>query len=101
PAARVGVGQVVARTALARGALAEQGVDRKHLDAALNPKPLAVRSLEPPDPHAAANSAVAFVGVLLLYGQLFGYGFWVATGVVEEKSSRVVELLLATIKPSE
>jgi len=97
----VGLVQVVARTALARDALANEGVAPKHLEAALDQRPLAVRSLEPPDPHAKSNSAVAFVGVLLLYGQLFGYGFWVATGVVEEKSSRVVELLLSAIRPSE
>jgi ABC-2 type transport system permease protein len=97
----VGLVQVVARTALARAALAREGVAPSRLDAALNHRPLPVRSLEPPDPHAKSNSAVAFVGVLLLYGQLFGYGFWVATGVVEEKSSRVVELLLSAIRPSE
>ncbi|MFL5738535.1 MAG: ABC transporter permease [Actinomycetota bacterium] len=97
----VGLVQVVARTALARAALSREGVSASHLDHALGQRPLAVRSLEPPDPHAKSNSAVAFVGVLLLYGQLFGYGFWVATGVVEEKSSRVVELLLSAIRPSE
>jgi ABC-2 type transport system permease protein len=42
---------------------------------------------------------VAFVTLLLLYGQLFGYGVWVASGVVEEKSSRVVEVLLSAIRP--
>ena len=49
---------------------------------------------------AARSATVAFVGVLLLYGQLFAYGYWVAAGVVEEKSSRVVEVLLATLRPS-
>ena len=44
---------------------------------------------------------MAFVGVLALYGQLFAYGYWVAAGVVEEKSSRVVEVLLATVRPSQ
>jgi ABC-2 type transport system permease protein len=97
----VGLVQVVARTALARSALANDGVPASRLDRALNQPPLDVRSLIPPDPHAKADSAVAFVGVLLLYGQLFGYGFWVATGVVEEKSSRVVEVLLAAIRPRE
>jgi len=38
--------------------------------------------------------------VLLLYGQLLTFGFWVASGVVEEKASRVVEVLLAAIRPS-
>ena len=46
------------------------------------------------------TATVVFVGVLLLYGQLFAYGYWVAAGVVEEKSSRVVEVLLATVRPS-
>jgi ABC-2 type transport system permease protein len=41
---------------------------------------------------------VAFVALLLLYGQLFGYGVWVASGVVEEKSSRVVEVLLSAMR---
>jgi len=53
----------------------------------------------PPPPHRTENAEVAFVAVILLYGQLFGYGIWVATGVIEEKASRVVELLLSAIRP--
>ena len=52
------------------------------------------------DPHADESytrGQIAFVASILLYGHLIGYGFWVATGVVEEKSSRVVELLLSAI----
>ena len=59
----------------------------------------AVAALDPPDPDADARRSAAFFGVLLLYFQLIGYGVWVALGVVEEKSSRVVELLLATLRP--
>lgn len=44
---------------------------------------------------------LAFVAVILLYGQLIGYGFWVVSGIVEEKASRIVELLLAAIRPRE
>jgi ABC-2 type transport system permease protein len=56
-------------------------------------------SLDPGDPNANDNGRVAVVMLLLLYGQLFGYGIWVASGVIEEKSSRVVEILLSTIRP--
>ena len=35
----------------------------------------------------------------MLYSLLILFGQFVAQGVVEEKSSRVVELLLATMKP--
>ena len=64
----------------------------------LTPPPLPVESIEPQDPNRDTNSTVAFIAVVLLYGQLFGYGVWVATGVIEEKASRVVEILLSTIR---
>jgi len=61
-------------------------------------RPLDVQVLEPGDPNRDQNAAIAFIGVLLLYGQVFGYGVWVASGVIEEKSSRVVEILLSTMR---
>ena len=82
-----------------RAALVTAGVPAGRIDAVLSEPAVTVRTLEPQDPHRDANAAVAFVGVVLLYGQLFGYGVWVATGVIEEKASRVVEILLATIRP--
>lgn len=42
---------------------------------------------------------VAFLASLLLFMQLFVSGMAVAQGVVEEKSSRVIELLLAVVTP--
>ena len=58
----------------------------------LTPTPVPVETLEPQDPNRETNSTVAFIAVVILYGQLFGYGVWVATGVIEEKASRVVEI---------
>jgi ABC-2 type transport system permease protein len=70
------------------------------VQASLNDQaPLSVVALEPADPHRETNGGIALIGVILLYGQLFGYGVWVATGVIEEKSSRVVEILLSAIRP--
>jgi ABC-2 type transport system permease protein len=61
--------------------------------------PLTVRSDVPEDPGQDDKAAIAFFAILILYGQLLTYGYWVAMGVVEEKASRVVEVLLATIRP--
>ena len=66
---------------------------------ALSPPPLAVTTVEPVDEAAEERGGFAFFAVLLLYGQLIGMGYFVAMGVVEEKSSRVVELLLSTLRP--
>jgi ABC-2 type transport system permease protein len=62
------------------------------------PPPLPVRALEPTD-DTGKQQSLAFVAVLVLYVQLITYGFWLANGIVEEKSSRIVEVLLATIRP--
>ncbi|HEX8158007.1 MAG TPA: ABC transporter permease, partial [Solirubrobacteraceae bacterium] len=64
------------------------------------PPPLPVRTLQPTGNSGDVQS-VAFVAVLLLYFQLVGYGYWLASGIVEEKASRIVEVLLATIRARE
>ena len=56
---------------------------------------------KPPDPDREAMAGVAFFAILILYGQILTYGYWVASGVVEEKASRVIEVLLATIRPQD
>ncbi|MCW2527103.1 MAG: ABC-type Na+ efflux pump permease component-like protein [Pseudonocardiales bacterium] len=42
---------------------------------------------------------IATITIVALFGQLIGFCSWVAMGVVEEKSSRVIELILATVRP--
>jgi ABC-2 type transport system permease protein len=80
-------------------ALAEQGIDAAEVSAALDVPPLDRVTANEDDPRSDQRRTLAFVATVILYGQIIGYGFWVATGVVEEKSSRVVEVLLATIRP--
>lgn len=47
-----------------------------------------------------ARVIVAEVGMILLYIAIAVYGGYVLTGVVEEKSTRVVEVLLSRVPPS-
>jgi ABC-2 type transport system permease protein len=60
---------------------------------------LTLRELEPSDPGRDAAFIFANVGVILLFISIFTFGTWVLTGVVEEKQSRVVEVVLATVVP--
>jgi ABC-2 type transport system permease protein len=96
----VGLIQAVSIRERSRRALVTAGLTPEDVDAALLQAPLPVDALEPVDSRSRETATVVFLGVLLLYGQLFAYGYWVAAGVVEEKSSRVVEVLLATVRPS-
>ncbi|WP_375497480.1 ABC transporter permease [uncultured Jatrophihabitans sp.] len=48
---------------------------------------------------SSERQALAVVAVVVLFSQLITFCTWVAMGVVEEKSSRVVELVLAAVRP--
>jgi ABC-2 type transport system permease protein len=87
------------RTLQAQRRLASAGLDPAEAQAVLAPAPLPVRSLEPVDEEERSKRTIATVSIFLLYGQLIGYCFAVAMGVVEEKSTRVVEVLLAAVRP--
>jgi ABC-2 type transport system permease protein len=86
-------------TQATNAALAQQGVDQNVLGAATSAATVTVDAIDPPDPEAGQRTALALSAVFLLYAQIIGFGMYVAMGVVEEKSSRVVELLLSTVRP--
>ena len=71
---------------------------RRHLPPAPE---LTTATLEPTASSSAedAETLVAMLGAALLLGSLAVYGQWVLAGVVEEKSNRVVELVLSAVRP--
>jgi ABC-2 type transport system permease protein len=85
-------------------ALADAGVDPEDRDALFAIAPLEVEQVA--DRAGAIDAfdpsiAVVYAAVFVLYGLLAVYGQWVAQGIVEEKQSRVVEVLLASLRPTE
>jgi ABC-2 type transport system permease protein len=58
-----------------------------------------VTALDPGADPTGERTGVALVGIIVLYSLLILMGQFVAQGVVEEKSTRVVELLLSTMRP--
>jgi ABC-2 type transport system permease protein len=75
--------------------LSQAGIDPAELQAAAAGPQL--RELEPPDANRDTSFLFANVGVILLFISIFTFGSWVLTGVVEEKQSRVVEVVLSTV----
>jgi ABC-2 type transport system permease protein len=55
----------------------------------------------PTDPERSGKLAAAIFVAFLLYLSIALYGSFVAQGVVEEKATRIVEILLGTIRPSQ
>jgi ABC-2 type transport system permease protein len=91
--------QLANRDVLARRALTEAGLSGERAAAVTDPPPLRTDAIDPPYDEKDDRRTLVTFGVFFVFGQLFGYGFAVASSVVEEKSSRVVELLLAKVRP--
>jgi ABC-2 type transport system permease protein len=53
------------------------------------------------DKGALSEFLLAYVMVMLIYGTLLTYGITVMSSVMEEKSSKVMEVLIASVKPFE
>ena len=84
-------------------ALAEAGVPpAERADLVAPPAPLEVERLGEATSAEDADEGALFAGlgvVFVLYGLLIFYGQQVAQGLVQEKQSRVIEVLLASVRP--
>ena len=67
----------------------------------ISPDPVPVMLLDPPDTPEPddAQSGIATISVVAVLMTLTIYGVWILNGVIEEKTSRVVEVLMGAIRP--
>jgi ABC-2 type transport system permease protein len=93
--ALVALVQAAARSQESLKRLSSHGLSEKEARKALDPPGLTVSEVSDGD----SSGGLAFVSSLLLYIALLTFGIALATGVVEEKSTRVVEVVLSAIRP--
>lgn len=78
------------------------GIDRELLDRIRTRVSISTVNLSDgveQDSHAAVTTAVGFVGAILIYFFIFLYGVQIMRGVIEEKTSRIVEVMISSVKP--
>jgi ABC-2 type transport system permease protein len=80
--------------------LTAAGLPSAALASAIAGAQIQVQILEPTSPEQTQNLLAGLAVGILLYVSLGIYGSFVAQGVVEEKATRIMEILLATIRPS-
>jgi ABC-2 type transport system permease protein len=93
------VGQAAAAVR-ARQQLQNAGLSDAQIASLLSPQPLQVTFTDPGG-EQSANAGAAFVTAIVLFGALMTYNQWILSGVVEEKSTRIVEVLLSVVRPWE
>ncbi|GAA1406990.1 ABC transporter permease [Oerskovia paurometabola] len=89
----------LAQQAALAGAISDLGGDPSAVAQEIASAAPTVETLEPTEVRDPAQIVTGMVGGILIFIALMTCGQLVAQGVVEEKTSRVVELLLATIRP--
>ncbi len=82
-------------------AVRELGLTPEQAQRLLGAHALTSTSLEPATQERSARVALALIGMVLLFMAIIFYGGFVLSGVVEEKSSRVIEVLLSRLRPTE
>ena len=87
------------RGALTRERLIGSGMSTSEITALLAPIDLSAGNAK--DDHAGAAVASAWGMYFLMYFVILFYGMNVARSIIEEKTSRIFEVLLATVRPSE
>ena len=79
--------------------VAEEGRPAAQVVALMTTIPLKMTTLTGEEAGDISRSVIAYAGLILLYVAILLYGTWILTGVTEEKSNRVVEVLLSSVKP--
>ena len=79
--------------------LTQHGIDPATVDNAIASASVHVVELSPVDAARLQQIVIGLLVALTLYVTMVIYGQLVAAGVIEEKSNRIVEILLATVRP--
>jgi ABC-2 type transport system permease protein len=93
--------RAVATTLGTQQAFAHAGLTPKQAAAVGEAKPWPVGSVHPSKGSTTTEESTALIGVILIFVVLNQYLSWILMGVMEEKASRVIEVLLATVRPGQ
>jgi ABC-2 type transport system permease protein len=90
---------VIAQQTTLADQISELGGDPAEVSKVVAESAVTVEAIEPPRDVDASQIATGYIVGILMFITLQLCGSMIAQGVVEEKTSRVVELLLATVRP--
>ncbi|MDH3250759.1 MAG: ABC transporter permease [Acidimicrobiia bacterium] len=82
-----------------QAAIDELGLSAAEAQGLLAPEPPEERRLEPEDPERTGRIVAGYISIFVLYIAILVFGQFVMLGVTEEKSSRVIEVVLSKVKP--
>ena len=83
--------------------LSKAGIDQKVLDEAevdVSSKVVVVsKEGEQKEQNTLASTVLGFIAVILMFSTVIGFGMQVMRGVIEEKTNRIIEVIISSVKP--
>jgi len=90
--------RAIARAVSVANAIEASGVPDSTARALTNPAPLPIDHLRPA-PASSGQRGVALAGAIVFYILVLRYGFGLLMGVVQEKATRVIEVIVSAVRP--
>lgn len=81
--------------------LTRSGIDKEVLDKIKTNIDLGTETLQGQESSSGAATAIGFLTMFAIYFAVFLYGAQVMRGVIEEKSNRIIEVIISSVKPFE
>lgn len=81
--------------------LKSKGIDQSTLESIKTSINLKTQTIGGQKSNTELTTAVGFIGGILIYMFIFLYGAQVMRGVIEEKTNRIVEVIISSVKPFE
>lgn len=83
---------------LKRSGISQSDIDNLKTTVNIDTKKIGDTGLEE-DSSAGASTAIAFIAGVLMFMFIMLYGVQVMRGVIEEKTSRIIEVMISSVKP--
>ena len=77
----------------------QAGLSLQQIGQVAQARAVPVESLQASKQTRSVSKGTSVIGVILIFLMLTQYNTWILMGVMQEKASRVVEVLLATVRP--
>ncbi len=81
--------------------ISQETLAKLDVDVSIDTKILDKEAGQESDSSSAAATVAGFAGAFLIYMFIFLYGVQVLRGVIEEKTSRIIEVMISSVKPFE
>ena len=83
---------------LEESGIAQQDLDKLNSDVNIDTKKIGEAGQEQ-DSSAGASTAIAYISGVLMFMFILLYGIQVMRGVIEEKTNRIIEIMISSVKP--